>query len=691
MKDDTVERQCCFERSRKEPIRGEQMTNQVEWSNLGQPMLSQFMKHASPNSMTGMREIIDALAVAKAGNIKAFLFTAVVLLLVMVTVIGAPPAPSISIPPPAEILSQLRREHPRLLASASDFDRLKQNIATDPQLKAWDADLRREAERLLTQPASKYEIPDGLRLLSVSRRVLHRTQLLALRYRLDGDVRWLNRAWKEFEAAANFPDWNPRHFLDTAEMTHAFAIGYDWLFDALPPSHRAAMRNAMVEFGLKPALAIHRQKTGWTRARHNWNQVCNGGIGMGALALADEDPLLAGELLHDACVSIQLPMAEFAPDGAWAEGPGYWDYATTYNAAFLAALESALGTDFGLSQIPGFADAGSFPIYLTGPLNRTFNYADGGDGAIRAPHLFWLARKFHHPGYAAYQRRLASPEPLDLLWYDPKLAPAPGTAPGPLDKHFRGADIVTLRSAWNDPQALFAGFKAGNNKANHSHLDLGSFVLDGLGKRWAIDLGAEDYNLPGYFGKSRWTYYRLRAEGQNTLVLNPGVEPDQDPSAAARIERFQSNPGSAYAIADLTPAYAKHAQSVRRGLALLDRQRFLVQDEVRAAAPVDAWWFMHTPAEIRLSADGRTAILQQGGVILRADLLSPAQARFEIRPAAPLPRSPNPERQNRNEGIRKLTIHPASAPELRISVLLTPQKADRVELQAPDLRSLSEW
>ena len=26
-----------------------------------------------------------------------------------------------------------------------------------------------------------------------------------------------------------FPDWNPKEFLDTAEMTHAVAIGYDWL------------------------------------------------------------------------------------------------------------------------------------------------------------------------------------------------------------------------------------------------------------------------------------------------------------------------------------------------------------------------------------------------------------------------------------------------------------------------------
>jgi hypothetical protein len=384
-------------------------------------------------------------------------------------------------------------------------------------------------------------------------------------------------------------------------------------------------------------------------------------------------------------------MAEFAPDGAWAEGPGYWNYATTYNVVFLAALDTALGTDFGLSGIRGFAEAGAFPLYLTGPLNRTFNYADGGDGAIRAPHLFWLARKFQRPTYAAYQARLASPAPLDLLWYEPQPTAKSVADSLPPDKHFRGADIVTMRSAWNDRNALFVGFKAGDNKANHSHLDLGSFVFDALGQRWAVDLGAENYNLPGYFGRARWTYYRLRAEGQNALVLNPGPEPDQEPTAAGRIERFESKPGRAIAIADLTAAYAKHARGVRRGIALIDRRQFLVQDEVRADKPVDAWWFMHTAAAIDISADGRSATLKQGGATMRTELLSPREAKFETRSATPLPGSPNPERQNANAGIRKLTVQITGARELRLAVLFTPHADDRIPPPALPAQRLDEW
>ena len=46
--------------------------------------------------------------------------------------------------------------------------------------------------------------------------------------------------------------------------------------------------------------------------------------------------------------------------------------------------------------------------------------------------------------------------------------------------------------------------------AFHSNLDIGTFVLDAFGERWVVDLGADDYNLPGYFetgGRGRrWTY-----------------------------------------------------------------------------------------------------------------------------------------------------------------------------------------
>jgi hypothetical protein len=599
--------------------------------------------------------------------------------------------PAVLIPPATNILARLNRAHPRLLATPADFAQLKQRIASDTQLQAWHAYLRTQAQEIIAAPSSRYEIPDGLRLLATSRRVVNRVYTLGLLYRLDGEQKYAERAWQELAAAAEFPDWNPRHFLDTAEMTHAFAIGYDWLYDVWTPEQRSTLRSAIIQKGLNPALKLYRTSGSWTRARHNWNQVCNGGIGLGALALADDEPPLAGEVLHDALESIQFAMAEFAPDGAWKEGPGYWNYATFYNVVFLAGLQTALGTDFGLSSLGAFDQTGLFPIYLSGPLGRTFNYADGGDHTIFAPQMFWLARQFHQPVCAWYERRATQPTALDLLWYDAAGAD-PRAAGLPLGKYFRGAEVAILRSDWENPQALFVGFKAGDNKANHSHLDLGNFVFDAAGVRWAVDLGADDYNLPGYFGGQRWSYYRLRAEGQNTLVINPGDTPDQDPSAAGHIIRFQPGPARAFAVADLSPAYKKNARKVWRGITLLDRAKVLVQDEIQAENPAEVWWFMHTPASVKIDSNGRTATLQQVGTKLRAEILSPADAKFQIMDAQPLPASPHPERQAKNERIRKLAIHLSGVSDTRLAVLLVPKLSEEEAGDRPaKLSAVADW
>jgi hypothetical protein len=518
-----------------------------------------------------------------------------------------------------------------------------------------------------------------------------RVYTLALLYRLDGDAHYAERAWQELEAAAKFPNWNTRHFLDTAEMTHGFAIGYDWLYDVWTPEQRGVLRQAMVEKGLTPALELYRKHSGYTRMRHNWNQVCNGGIGMGALALADVEPQLAGEILHDVLESLPLAMAEFAPDGAWKEGPGYWNYATFYNVVFLAALQTALGKDYGLSDMAGFSETGFFPIYLTGPLGRTFNYADGHESALHAPQLFWLARRYNQSVFGWSEQSSASPSALDLLWHQGNSS-GPKAEKLPLDRYFRGVEVATFRSDWENPKAMFAGFKAGDNKANHSHLDLGSFVFDALGTRWAMDLGSDDYNLPAYFGAQRFTYYRLRAEGQNTLLINPGMGPDQEPGAATRIIRFRSQSESPYAIADLTPAYKQHARKVWRGISLPDRNKLLIQDEIQADKPAEVWWFMHTPAAIQIEDGGHSAILKQFGTEVRAELLSPTNASFQIMDAQPLPSSPHPERQAKNEAVKKLAIHLIGIKDVRLAVRLVPvSEKGAAALDKPALSPLSDW
>jgi hypothetical protein len=95
---------------------------------------------------------------------------------------------------------------------------------------------------------------------------------------------------------------------------------------------------------------------------------------------------------------------------------------------------------------------------------------------------------------------------------------------------------------------------------------------------------------------------------------------------------------------------------------------------------------------VGIGSDGRTATLRQAGAQLRAEILSPAGAKFQIMDAQPLPSSPRPEGQAKNENVRKLAIHLTGISDSRLAVLLVPKPAkDEQPGQAPPLSALSKW
>jgi hypothetical protein len=563
-------------------------------------------------------------------------------------------------------LKTLRPEHPRLILLDSDLDHIRALIQQHPLARKIHGDLVKEAEKLMGAPTVEYKLA-GPRLLAESRHCLDRVYTLALLYRLDGKKQYFERALRELRAAADFKDWNPSHFLDTAEMTHAFAIGYDWLYPALNAGDRVWIRAAIVEKGLNPALTAYETQAFWVTAHMNWNQVCNGGIALGALAVADDEPEKSRAILKYALESIPHGLAAYAPDGGWAEGPGYWHYGTSYTVFLLAALETALGSDFGLSGAKGFDRTGRFRVYGNGPSGKTFNYADTHDRVEPAAELFWLARRFAEPVYSWEEQRLleagASPEPADLIWFQPD-ARSPKQENWPLNAIFHDVQVAFLRSAWEDPNAIFIGVKGGDNKSNHTHLDLGSFVLDAAGVRWALDLGPDDYNLPGYFGRQRSTYYRVRTESHNTVTID---DENQDPHGEAQISSHFFSPDLSWVEIDLSHGYHRKLKAFRRRIGIAQGQQVFIHDTLDSEQPVEPLWGMLTDAEVKLN--GQSADLQKNGWTLSAEILSPRHALFDtVAAASAAPQASNP-------GVKKIVVRLGEkVTQMDLKVTLTPHR-----------------
>ena len=606
-------------------------------------------------------------------------------------------------------LAGLRRGHPRLIAAASTWENLRFRRQTDPQLAQLCAAIESDARNMLTQPPPAYR-KIGRRLLDVSRSVQRRTLALATAYRLTGDAAFLRRAEGEMLAAAAFPDWNPDHFLDVAEMTAALALGYDWLYADLTPDARVKIRAAIVGKGLRPALATTASYNGWQTTENNWNQVCFGGLVLGALAVGDEDPEIAGEILALARSQIAHGLKEYAPDGVYSEGPSYWSYGTSYSVLTIAALESALGTDWQIPASTGFLSSPGFVLQMTAPSELWFNFSDSGEPSSFEPILFWFARRLKDPGLIRTQLAAVSRVaeqvkrggelgesgrflPLAAIWWPDRLAEV---APAlPLRWHGDGANpVAVFRSSWSDPNAFYLGVKGGSASLSHAHMDAGSFVLEIGGVRWARDLGRQDYESLESKGvdlwnrrqdSQRWQVFRLNNRSHNTLTIDDQL---QRVEGNARIVGFLAAVENPCVIVDLTPVYAGQASRVLRGFRVQQDHGVLVQDELSGLrAGADVRWAMVTAAAIAIEDGGARAALREGGRRLDVRLLGPTAAKLAVIAAAP----PKDAFNAPNPGRQLLVVHAAAPADGMLTIAVSLQVGAADAGTAPVVEPLGLW
>ncbi|CAG5067546.1 hypothetical protein DYBT9623_00267 [Dyadobacter sp. CECT 9623] len=533
--------------------------------------------------------------------------------------------------------------HPRLLLLEGEEQQIMAQIQKYPEWNTLHQEIITECNRMLTLPPVE-RVLTGKRLLDQSRECLRRVFQLSYAYRTTKNEQYLRRAEKEMLAVAAFQDWNPTHFLDVAEMTMAVAIGYDWLYAGLSADSRSKISEAILKKGIEPSFDD--RYNDFLTQEHNWNQVCNAGIAFGALAIAADHPEIESKVVERAVASIPKAMLpSYEPDGAYPEGFSYWEYGTSFNVLFISAIEKALGKDFGLSQTPGFLKTAGFLQNMIGPTGLAHNWGDSGLNDGLSPAMFWFAEKNKDPSLLWTQKKRLSQKignnvhnrilPALLIWgaktsLDAISPPAKrqwiGQGPSP---------VALMRSSWTDPNAIFVGLKTGSPAVNHAHMDIGSFVIDAQGERWAMDFGMQDYNSLEQKGvdlwnraqnSQRWEVFRLNNFAHNTLSFNGQL---MNAGGFAKIDSWLDTPSQLAAITDLSDMYAGQINSAKRGIAIRDDKWVVVRDEVQTGdKPAKLRWNLLTAANVKIIDDKTVELTQKGKTML---LVFQTNAKIEIK------------------------------------------------------------
>ncbi len=542
--------------------------------------------------------------------------------------------------------------HPRLLLRAGEEETIQLALRRNPEFKRIDTYIRKVCDELLSKPPLVFE-KQGKRLLAVSRRALTRLYYLSYSYRMTGDVRYLHRAEKELKAVCAFESWNPSHFLDVGEMSVGVAIAYDWLYDGLQDDTRKLVRQAIVEKAFKPSYISG--DNSFLIRHNNWNPVCNGGLVYAALAIFEDEQEQATTIIERALESTKLPLETYAPDGNYPEGPGYWNYGTTFQVMFFAALESALGSDLGLSEAPGFMASAYYMLYAVGPSGYYFNYYDGGRAVAPSSALFWFAEKEKDPALiyqeiplinkGGYTKEINSDEHRFLpnaLVFGKNLTLSEIKPPSGNTYTGRGMTPISIvRTNWKDGEGKYLGIKGGRAGDPHGHMDQGTFVYDVGNLRWAMDFGLQSYITLESKGvdlwnmsqnSQRWDIFRYNNLNHNTLTINNQRHNIEGKSEI--IETYDQGKELG-AMINLTPALnlSKELKKATRKAVVVNDEYLKIEDLIQTNdEAVEVRWNMVTPASAQLVDDKTIRLSQQGkAMILTFD--SEVPFKLAIRPS----------------------------------------------------------
>lgn len=558
----------------------------------------------------------------------------------------------------------LCKSSPRLVLNSKIERNLKQKLKSDPVIQNMYKAIRLNAVDIQKQPLLE-RVMTGRRLLSISREMLYRMNMLGMVYRIEKDAKILDRINDEVVAVCNFSDWNPSHYLDVAEMSMAIALAVDWTAGALPKATNELAISSLIEKGILPSYT-KKGNASWVTGTNNWNQVCNGGMIAASIVIAEQDPELAAKTISRALDGMPHALVEYGPDGVYPEGSTYWSYGTSFSVVTSAMFESAFGTDFGLVDYPAFKESAVFRVLMNSPSGGYYNFADCGDKRSKNGDitLAWFAAKTGNKVFFEKERFLRPAEELGkltrtagtgLVW----MAQFEEKAENLMPTAWKGDGanpVVIFTGGESDPHNYYFGGKGGRGMVNHGNMDGGSFIFELNDVRWVVDPGNQSYhalektgfNLWGRCQEcERWSLLTKNNYGHSTITVNNELH-KTDGFVAITDFKAGEHPE---ATLDMTPTLGGLVKNVQRRFVKDSPTSLVIEDliEVSEETKMITWQLM-TTADVKIVKGG--AILTQDGKALKLKNLSHPELTVSVVSLYPAPL----ELDRQIEGLKRVEI-----------------------------------
>ncbi len=457
--------------------------------------------------------------------------------------------------------------HPRLMLRSGDITAMRAVRATSQSARLAHERIVAAAEQIIAREVVTHP-------LNISTQdILEDIFYLSYCYLTTDDMRYARRAEQEMLAVCKLPDWNPSSPNDVATLTMALAIGYDWLYRALPVHSRSIIGTTIYEKGLRVADEMTMS-----------DSIGNIGILFGALATADRSPEYCRMLIAKYVEANEQMLSKSDLQVIRIDD---WSREVALQSMCSATLKSALGVSPSATMVESLSHTAQSLSYMVAPSLLYYNYGGSSAEANCIAAKYWVASECDDPSLVAIDERLATQGhfvedftlPLYVLYSSNQNLLKIHL---PNDKFYRGNnESVIYRSGW-DADDTYLAVKGGDASS------AGEYVFESRGVRWTSLTGDVD----------------------GRLVID-GVSSDDH--GEARVREVIEASRRYGAVIDLSSLYSAQATSVVRTVALDKGDRLIVTDNVSCGSqPVSIEWSITTAAEAEVVATNTIKLTHMG-------------------------------------------------------------------------------
>ncbi|MCS0589348.1 DUF4962 domain-containing protein [Massilia norwichensis] len=450
----------------------------------------------------------------------------------------------------------------------------------------------------------------------------------ALLWRVRKEQVYLNEAIKRGDQLASLTPTGPTSYANQDQATRQIALSLIKTIDMLPGDLDGTRRNRWLDAVRIRTNEMFGYLSGDNGRLDQYPFDSHGNtlmIFMSLISSLSLGDIPDAQKWFDFCFRayVNTPSPWAGPEGGYANGTAYAEYAAGYMVALWDSINQASGVNmYAKPWSLGFLD---FAMMLTPPGAKVHAFGDGSE-TKPDPRVFRaFALRMVNPRANWYQSKLSGIEDGMAVLEAPYPMPIVGNqvyAPPSNEAYYPSTGWVAIHSDIGNANRSSFYFKSSPyGSFNHSHGDQNGLLLSVAGQPLLVKAGWYDW-----YGSPQWTDWYHQTRSQNAITFDGGKGQLVDGyreqlQRNGKITGWAVNPNYDYAEGDATPAYGGQLTMAKRQIWYFKAQdAMLVRDKLSAVVPHTYEFNIHAPVAITVESPSSVKIATGGQSVCLRDL-----------------------------------------------------------------------